>query len=194
LTVYLLKNISNSNRKQKNSLIYKHMNYTKESILSAINEYYYSLEKTLINLDSHELHWKPNIESNNIVFLVWHMSLVEDNLINKVLGKKERIWITQDYYKMYPSLKNETGYGFNLQQLKDFPIIDIKWLMGYFEKVRNTTNKMIKKLTEEDLNNDFQFGSKKVKGFWVLGRLIVEESQHLGQIAYIRGMLKGLNQ
>lgn len=170
------------------------MQYTKESIKSALQEYFENLEKTLDGLDKHELNWKPNIESNNIVFLVWHMSLVEDNLINKVLGKKERIWITQDYYKMYPSLKNETGYGFNLQQLKDFPIIDIKWLMGYFEKVRNTTNKMIKKLTEEDLNNDFQFGSKKVKGFWVLGRLIVEESQHLGQIAYIRGMLKGLNQ
>ena len=168
--------------------------YEKESIISAVQEYYEALKKALNGLDKHELHWKPNLESNNIIFLVWHMSLVEDNLINKVLGRKEKIWISKDYYKKYPSLKNETGYGFNLSQLKDFPMINIKWLMGYFEQVRNTTNKMIKNFTEQDLHNNFQFGSKKVKGFWVLGRLIVEESQHLGQIAYIRGMLKGLNQ
>jgi len=75
--------------------------------------------------------------------------------------------------------------------------MDIEWLMAYFRKVRNSTNKMINSLTNEDLNNDFEFGSKKVikvKGFWILGRLIVEESQHLGQIAYIRGIIKGLNQ
>jgi|TARA_B110000263_G_scaffold217837_1_gene204144 hypothetical protein len=173
------------------------MQYTKESIKSALQEYFEDLEKTLDGLDKHELNWKPNIESNNIIFLVWHMSLVEDNLINKVLGRNERIWISQKYFTKYPFLKYETGFGFNLLQLNDFPIMDIEWLMAYFRKVRNSTNKMINSLTNEDLNNDFEFGSKKVikvKGFWILGRLIVEESQHLGQIAYIRGIIKGLNQ
>lgn len=172
------------------------MNFSKESIISAVQEYYEALKNALNGLDKYELSWKPSIESNNIIFLVWHMSLIEDNLINKVLGKKERIWISQDYFKKYPSLKNETGYGFNITQLQEFPIMDIDWIMHYFDKVRNTTNNMIESLTNEDLSNDFLFGSNKVikvKGFWVLGRLIVEESQHLGQIAYIRGMIKGLN-
>ena len=27
---------------------------------------------------------------------------------------------------------------------------------------------------------------------WVLAHLLVEEAQHLGQVAYVRGMLRGL--
>jgi hypothetical protein len=30
-------------------------------------------------------------------------------------------------------------------------------------------------------------------GAWVFGHAIVEESQHLGQIAFIRGMQRGLD-
>ena len=37
------------------------------------------------------------------------------------------------------------------------------------------------------------FSQKWFTGFWILGRLISEESQHLGQISYIRGIIRGLN-
>ena len=32
-----------------------------------------------------------------------------------------------------------------------------------------------------------------ITGFFVVGRLVTELSQHLGQISYIRGMIRGLN-
>jgi hypothetical protein len=30
-------------------------------------------------------------------------------------------------------------------------------------------------------------------GTWIIGHLLVEESQHLGQVAYIRGIIRGFN-
>ena len=48
--------------------------------------------------------------------------------------------------------------------------------------------------TDKDLSKEFshkRLGFKK--GDWIWGHIIVEESQHLGQIAYIRGMIKGIN-
>ena len=63
----------------------KFKNYFSESIKSGINEYYEILSKSLHGLSNDELMWRPNIHSNNIIFLVWHMALVEDNLVNKIL-------------------------------------------------------------------------------------------------------------
>ncbi len=58
----------------------------KDAIISGLDEYLEALLKALDNLNSHELRWQPSLESNNIIYLVWHMARVEDNWINKVIG------------------------------------------------------------------------------------------------------------
>ena len=169
------------------------MNYFKKSIQSGLEEYYQILKSVLANLNNSELFWRPSLQSNNIIFLVWHMGLVEDNLINKILCEKERIWVTDKYYEKFPSLKDETGFGFTLEELDNFPQMDLVWLMNYYDVVRERTENIIEKITQEDLSLNYTFGQRQVSGFWILGRLITEESQHLGQISYIRGLMRGLN-
>ena len=115
------------------------MNYFRQSILSGLNEYYVILKRSLDSLSEEEILWKPNPHSNNIIFLIWHMALVEDNLINKVLLGKERVWITENYYKDFPELRNETGFAFNQEKLDKFPIVDIDWLMNYHNILREGT-------------------------------------------------------
>ena len=121
------------------------------------------------------------------------MALVEDNLINKVLLGKERVWITENYYKDFPELRNETGFAFNQEKLDKFPIVDIDWLMNYHNILREGTIKFITNIEDEDLSLDYTFGIRQVKGYFVIGRLMTELSQHLGQVSYIRGMIRGLD-
>ena len=127
------------------------MNYFRQSILSGLNEYYVILKRSLDSLSEEEILWKPNPHSNNIIFLIWHMALVEDNLINKVLLGKERIWITDNYYKDFPNLRDETGFAFNQEKLDKFPIVDIDWLMNYHNILREGTIKFITNIEDEDL-------------------------------------------
>ncbi|MBF16509.1 MAG: hypothetical protein CL740_05825 [Chloroflexi bacterium] len=169
------------------------MNYFRQSILSGLNEYYVILKRSLDSLSEEEILWKPNPHSNNIIFLIWHMALVEDNLINKVLLGKERVWITENYYKDFPELRNETGFAFNQEKLDQFPIVDIDWLMNYHNILREGTIKFITNIEDEDLSLDYTFGTRQVKGYFVIGRLMTELSQHLGQVSYIRGMIRGLD-
>ena len=169
------------------------MNYFRQSILSGLNEYYVILKRSLNSLSEEEILWKPNPHSNNIIFLIWHMALVEDNLINKVLLGKERVWITENYYKDFPELRNETGFAFNQEKLDKFPIVDIDWLMNYHNILREGTIKFITNIEDEDLSLDYTFGIRQVKGYFVIGRLMTELSQHLGQVSYIRGMIRGLD-
>ena len=169
------------------------MNYFRQSILSGLNEYYVILKRSLDSLSEEEILWKPNPHSNNVIFLIWHMALVEDNLINKVLLGKERVWITENYYKDFPELRNETGFAFNQEKLDKFPIVDIDWLMNYHNILREGTINFITNIEDEDLSLDYTFGIRQVKGYFVIGRLMTELSQHLGQVSYIRGMIRGLD-
>ena len=169
------------------------MNYFRQSIQSGLNEYYVILKRSLDSLSEEEILWKPNPHSNNVIFLIWHMALVEDNLINKVLLGKERVWITENYYKDFPELRNETGFAFNQEKLDQFPIVDIDWLMNYHNILREGTIKFITNIEDEDLSLDYTFGIRQVKGYFVIGRLMTELSQHLGQVSYIRGMIRGLD-
>ena len=169
------------------------MNYFRESIKSGLNEYDLILKKSLDSLSDEELIWKPNSHSNNIIFLFWHMILVEDNLINKVLLEDENMWIKEKYYKDFPHLKNQIGFGFTQNELNKFPDMKLSWLMNYYNSLRKITNKFLENTKDVSLSKNYIFGGGKVTGFFVVGRLVTELSQHLGQISYIRGMIRGLN-
>ena len=170
-----------------------YMNYFKLAIKSGLDEYYEILKRDLDTLTPEELIWKPKRHSNNITFLVWHMGLVEDWLINVVLSNNEKIWIIDKYYEQFPDLKDKRGAGFSQEELDGFPNMNIEWLINYYDVVRDSTNNLLKSITEKDLSLKYTFGKKAVTGYWILGRLVTELSQHLGQISYIRGMLRGLN-
>ena len=170
------------------------MNYFQLAIKSGLDEYYEILNKSLDTLTQEELIFRPEAHSNSIVFLVWHMAMVEDWLTNEILLNNEKIWIIDKYYEKFPDLKEKRGYGFSQEELDKFPNMDIEWLINYYDVVRNNTNKLLENITEKDLYLKYEFKSEEVTGYFILGRLITELSQHLGQVSYIRGMLRGLNQ
>jgi len=169
------------------------MNYFQLAIKSGLDEYYEILNKSLDTLTQEELIFRPETHSNSIVFLVWHMAMVEDWLTNEILLNNEKIWIIDKYYEKFPDLKEKRGYGFSQEELDKFPNMDIEWLINYYDVVRNNTNKLLGNMTEKDLYLKYEFKSEEVTGYFILGRLITELSQHLGQVSYIRGMLRGLN-
>jgi uncharacterized damage-inducible protein DinB len=74
------------------------------------------------------------------------------------------------------------------------PKMEMEKLLNYYNEERVEIFKVIENLNSEDLKNSYSSPSRgKVTGKWILGHVIVEESQHLGQMAYIRGMIRGLN-
>jgi len=65
-------------------------------------------------------------------------------------------------------------------------------LLDYFDAVRESTLAYLEQMTPAKLAATYEhprLGS--ITGAWILGHLLVEESQHLGQIVYIRGMIRG---
>ena len=168
----------------------------KDAIISGLDEYLEALLKALDNLNSHELRWQPSLESNNIIYLVWHMARVEDNWINKVIGGNETIREKNNWgskLKIYLD-DGDYGKGYGKEDISNLPEMNIDKLLEFYLDQRKASLKVINKLSEEDLDKDYKrLTGELKKGYWILGHVLVEESQHLGQIAYIRGMIKGLN-
>jgi len=48
-------------------------------------------------------------------------------------------------------------------------------------------------MSDEDVSNELDRGNGPITWGWILGHVIVEESQHLGQVALIRGIIRGLD-
>ena len=75
------------------------MNYFQLAIKSGLDEYYEILNKSLDTLTQEELIFRPETHSNIIVFLVWHMAMVEDWLTNEILLNNEKICLLTNFNK-----------------------------------------------------------------------------------------------
>ncbi len=170
------------------------MNEFKRAIISGLEEYLQSLYKALDGLSISELEWQPSLESNNIIYLIWHMGRVEDNWINQIIGGNENVWIKNGWNKKFPFDESDYGKGYNKQDLATLPRMDKDEIMKFYEEQRSESITVIKNLNDEDLAKEYKRLTGELKsGYWILGHVLVEESQHLGQIAYIRGMMRGLD-
>ncbi|MBA47079.1 MAG: hypothetical protein CL893_03220 [Dehalococcoidia bacterium] len=170
------------------------MNEFKRAIISGLEEYLMLLNKSISDLSLSELRWQPSLESNSIIYLLWHMGRVEDNWINQVIGGKESVWMRNGWNKKFPFDEKDYGKGYGKQDLANLPHMDKDQLMNFYHEQRIESLKIIESLSEEDLAKKYKRLSGELKtGYWILGHVLVEESQHLGQVAYIRGMIKGIN-
>ena len=65
-------------------------------------------------------------------------------------------------------------------------------LLDYFDAVRQATLAHLAQMTPTDLETTYPHPRLKgITGAWILGHILVEESQHLGQVAYVRGIIRG---
>ena len=166
-----------------------------QAIDSGINECFEKLNRALDGLSEDELSWQPTLESNSIDWMVWHMARVEDNLINLVLQNHHPIWERDRWGERLGIATTSAGAGMTIDEIRNMGQIDVPTVMQYYNSVRNQTSQYFKNtITEKDLSRVIEHTNfRGWTGAQILGRLLCEEAEHLGQIEYIRGMIRGLN-
>jgi hypothetical protein len=74
------------------------------------------------------------------------------------------------------------------------PEVVLSDLLAYFDAVRQSTLAYLERMTSADIEASYDHPRHTgINGSWILGHILVEESQHLGQVSYIRGMIRGQN-
>lgn len=64
--------------------------------------------------------------------------------------------------------------------------------MAYFDAVRAVTRRDLEQATDADLSQEYPARLGPRTRAWIIGHILVEESQHVGQVALLRGMMRGL--
>ena len=152
------------------------------------------VEKALEGLSSEELAKRPSDDCNSIGWLVWHMARAEDGLVSAVDGSPQ-LWTKGWAEKCgMKSIGDASGFGHGAEELAAFQVPSDDALKGYWSAAERKTNDYFKSLSPQDL--DKQVPSLASEGTTPLAsylQLIVNEVLvHGGQVAYLRGLHRGL--
>ena len=165
------------------------------AIDSGLNEAFEKLQRAIEGLSEDELHWRPHLESNTIDWLIWHMALVEDNWVNGRMRESTTIWERDGWAARIGYTGGGNGFGHTAEQIRALPPFDVPLVMEYYAEVRSgTTDYFASEMQESDLDKQITHPRyDPVSYAWILGHLLCEEAEHLGQIEYLRGMMRGIN-
>lgn len=162
------------------------------------------LYRTLQGLTAEELHWRPGAEANSISFMVWHVARVEDRWLHRFAQDVPEVWQRDGWYQRCGLPEQDTGVTYTAAQLAAFPAVDLPQLQAYFDAVRQETLAYLHGIAASELDVHPQrmpfpeVSSRPLPDDFTIGRmfrqLIGEENQHFGQIAYLRGLQRGLDQ
>jgi hypothetical protein len=126
-----------------------------------------------------------------MAWLAWHLTRTQDRAIAGLIDNKQ-VWIKDEWYKRFnrASDPQDTGFGHKPEDVAAFKSPDVDTLLGYHKAVLERSKRYLVNLSTEELGRKIQhpvFPTVEATIVAVLNDIL----QHLGQIAYIHGLLKG---
>ena len=147
------------------------------------------------DLTAEELAFRPAPHANSIGFLWWHIARVEDGWFQRSIQRQPHLWVSAGWAKRFgmPEEMRDMGYNYTLEQIEAFATPGRELMLEYGRAVRGGTLAFV---DGWDPEND----TIEVRAPWggtmgvrdVCAQVLWELNQHSGQIAYLRGLQRGL--
>jgi hypothetical protein len=145
----------------------------------------------LAGLDEDQLAWRPGQASNSIAWLVWHLTRIEDDHIAEVAGT-EQVWTASGWYDRFalPFAPAEHGWGHTTEDVARVRVTG-DLLAGYHAETAGRAIEYVGPLTPDALDRivDERWDPPVSLGVRLVS-VVCEVNQHLGQAAYLRGLLE----
>jgi len=152
------------------------------------------LEEALDGLTPDDLNEQPHPDCNSRGWLTWHLTRVQDDHIADLMGE-EQFWAKDGWHARFnraPDLK-DIGFGHSSEEVAAFKSPAVDTLLDYHRAVLERSKRYINNLSMADL--DRELNEPWYQPLPTVGvRLVSVMSdclQHAGQVAYVRGLLKG---
>ena len=169
-----------------------------DSIMYSLERNWEMVEAAIAGLDEEVLARQPNEHSNSMAWIFGHINRVTDMFIMQRLQSKPELWIADGWCEKYGLRDNVGGLGMGqtVEQIASWTPPPQEVQIGYFEAVKGIARDYIPSLTSEDLETRVVFPPQASRQdhtlATALGQLVLENVAHGGQIAYLRGLYKGI--
>jgi len=163
----------------------------KELLIHSLEQSQGFLDKALDGLTQEEAEWSPTPECNSIAFILWHTFRVEDFFINRVVKREKDLYETEGWNEKLGT--PDKVYQYTLEELKDWKAPDLKTLVAYSVAVRKKTMDFLNSITDEKLSEVPRPERSPDSIGVTVGHIVTEIALHVGQIAYLRGVQRGMD-
>lgn len=142
-------------------------------------------------LSPEELLVAPKPGANPVGWLVWHLTRIQDEHVAHVMGEKQVWddgWAARFGLEADPS---NLGYGHGPDEVAAVRPESAEALVGYYNTVHARTVEYLATLTGADLDRvvDTRWNPPVTLGVRLVS-VLNDDTQHVGQAAYLRGLLK----
>jgi uncharacterized damage-inducible protein DinB len=129
-------------------------------------------------------------EANSIAWLLWHLTRVQDDHVADVAGT-EQVWTSQGYHERFglPFDAGDIGFGHTSDQV-GLVQPEAELLLAYHRATHQQTLAFVRTLGPDDLDRvvDTQWDPPVTLGVRLVS-VVNDCTQHVGQAAYVRGLL-----
>ncbi|MDP6800567.1 MAG: DinB family protein [SAR202 cluster bacterium] len=165
----------------------------KDIIRLGFQEFLEELKEALDGLTPEERRFQPDPESHHIDFAVWHVARVEDDWLMRFAQHAETVWQRDKWHEQFGMPERDSGFGYTAEQVRDLAEFDMDRMLAYYDAVRVETIRFLDSITADTLAETPH--AERRPGYTIanmFSHVMVEEAQHVGQVAYLRGIQRGI--
>jgi uncharacterized damage-inducible protein DinB len=164
-----------------------------ELLVDALGRVKETVHRTVEGLDRKALGHRVDADANPIGWLVWHLTRVADDHIAEVAGT-DQVWLADGWAERFglPLEPHDIGYGHTSDQVATVDV-DADLLVGYHDAVHDRVVDYLGTLTDEDLPRivDRRWDPPVTLAVRLVS-VVNDSTQHVGQAAYVRGLVDRL--
>lgn len=165
---------------------------TNEILLDVFGRIQEEVHAVLEGLDAADLQFRPDKNANSIAWLVWHLTRIQDDHLAD-LRKAGQVYTAGSWAETFnlPLNKDDTGWNHSSDQVAQVTASG-ELLKSYYDAVHRATVAYIKTLKPTDYGRIVDHNWNPPVTLAVrLVSVISDDLQHVGQAAYVRGLLAG---
>ena len=170
--------------------------HLRDFVIGCLEQHYNAMARSVDGLSDAELDWMPTPECSSVGFLVWHYGRTLDRWVHSRLQDAPQLW-EQGWAERLGQggvSADDTGYGYGPEQLATFRTPEAITLLDYCAATLEAARDYLQGRDDADFAGTEVINPRG--GTMTLAnmcqQLLWEFNQHGGQIAYLRGMQRGL--
>jgi hypothetical protein len=149
------------------------------------------VRSAVTGLTADQLRWAPVPGANTIGWLVWHLTRIQDDHVADLI-EDEQVWASGGWATRFglPTGAQDVGYGHTAADVARVRPDGPGALIEYYDAVSRRTNELLGRLTADELDRvvDTRWDPPVTLGVRLVS-VLGDDMQHVGQAAYVRGLL-----
>jgi len=150
------------------------------------------VEQVVDGLTVDQVAYRPSSDANSIAWLVWHLTRIEDDHFADLAGT-EQVWTAQGWNDRFdlPYDPSATGYGFDSDEVGECRVDPPDLLVQYHQALHDQTVAYLQTIDDAELDRivDTNWDPPVTAGVRIVS-VVSDTLQHVGQAAYVRGLLE----